>query len=281
MSISLDLDEILQALSQSSDFGLEACRNFAQLLIHKAPGYAPAEQLRRWSDRKVNAHAQEQQLDPSVINRYRVVMNEELELFKALDQVVIDSGEPLEGNCFYYHLSLNPSILLENKRINLFSAASRVTKILEIGFNAGHSAALMLLANPDSRLLAFDICEHQYTEKCFMVLSDRFGDRIDLIPGDSNTTVPQFRFENPAVYFDLLHIDGSHDYQAATTDFMNCHSLAKHGSLMIWDDTNNSDLDLLFDAFVVDQLISERFDLLPTFTYCHRVGTVLKQSIHS
>lgn len=277
MSDSLDLDQILQVLSQSPDFGLEACRNFAQFLIKQIPDYDAAHQLMLWCDRKQAAKAEQQSLDSQTINRYRTVITEEEKLFKALDHVVVESGEPLEGNCFYYHLSLKASVLLENKRINLFSAATEAQEILEIGFNAGHSAALMLLANPDSKLLAFDICEHRYTEGCFAVLADRFANRIDLIPGDSNTTVPLFRLEHPAVYFDLLHIDGSHNYQAATTDFMNCHSLAKHGSLMIWDDTNNAELDLLFNAFVEDRLIVERFDFLPTFTYCHRVGEALKQ----
>lgn len=36
---------------------------------------------------------------------------------------------------------------------------------------------------------------------------------------------------------------------------------------MIWDDTDNVELDLLFNAFVEDHLIVERFDCLPTFTY--------------
>lgn len=59
---------------------------------------------------------------------------------------------------------------------------------------------------------------------------------------------------------------------------MNCHSLAKHGSLMIWDDTDNVELDLLFNAFVEDHLIVERFDFLPTFTYCHRIGQAIKHT---
>lgn len=230
-----------------------------------------------WCDRKQAAKAEQQSLDSQIINRYRTVITEEEHLFKALDHVVIESGEPLEGNCFYYNLSLCPSLLLENKRINLFAAANQSQEILEIGFNAGHSAAILLLAKPGSRLLAFDLCEHRYTEGCFAVLADRFPDRIDLIPGDSNTTVPLFRLENPAVYFDLLHIDGAHDYQTATHDFMNCHSLAKNSSLIIWDDTNDRELDTLFNTFLRDQLIAERFDFLPTFTFCHRIGQVLKQ----
>nr|WP_199290590.1 class I SAM-dependent methyltransferase [Synechococcus elongatus] len=210
VSGSLDLDQILQVLSQSPDFGLEACRNFAQFLIKQVPDYAAAHQLILWCDRKQAAKAEQQSLDSQTINCYRTIVTEEEQLFKALDHVVVESGEPLEGNCFYYHLSLKPSALLENKRINLFSSATQAQKILEIGFNAGHSAALMLLANPNSNLLAFDICEHRYTEGCFAVLAERFPHRIDLIAGDSNTTLPLFRLEHPAVYFDLLHIDGSH-----------------------------------------------------------------------
>ncbi|QFZ92092.2 hypothetical protein [Synechococcus elongatus] len=59
MSDSLDLDQILQVLSQSPDFGLEACRNFAQFLIKQIPDYDAAHQLMLWCDRKQAAKAEQ------------------------------------------------------------------------------------------------------------------------------------------------------------------------------------------------------------------------------
>ena len=40
-----------------------------------------------------------------------------------------------------------------------------VKHICEIGFNAGHSASLWLLANPTAKVTMFDIWTHEYTEK--------------------------------------------------------------------------------------------------------------------
>ena len=56
---------------------------------------------------------------------------------------------------------------LFTKQMNLYKSAMEAKNILEIGFNAGHSCLLFLLANPESKITIFDICEHKYAKPCF------------------------------------------------------------------------------------------------------------------
>ena len=58
---------------------------------------------------------------------------------------------------------------LENPYMKIFANPNKfielcgprpTDKILEIGFNAGHSALIMLLSNPNAKIVAFDIGSH-------------------------------------------------------------------------------------------------------------------------
>jgi predicted O-methyltransferase YrrM len=63
------------------------------------------------------------------------------------------------------------------------------TTILEIGFNAGHSAACFLMANPNVKILCIDINTSSYTLPCFRYLKSIFNDRIYFIESNSNNLV--------------------------------------------------------------------------------------------
>ena len=58
------------------------------------------------------------------------------EIFSKLLDIVKSTGEQMEGNCFYKHLSFERIDEL-NKEINLFSIGRKGKNIIEIGFNAG------------------------------------------------------------------------------------------------------------------------------------------------
>jgi len=76
----------------------------------------------------------------------------------------------LEGNIFYPHMTLNLLSTLKPKQINLFISGKQATnKICEIGFNAGHSAMVMLLGREIKQLefTIFDIGRHSYTKPCY------------------------------------------------------------------------------------------------------------------
>src|SRR5436190_24077924 len=70
---------------------------------------------------------------------------------EGLLQIVNQNGGPssFEGNCMYRNGTFQRMPSLRSKQVNLVALANRkdVKRILEIGFNAGHSCLLFLLAN--------------------------------------------------------------------------------------------------------------------------------------
>ena len=109
--------------------------------------------------------------------------------------------------------------------------------MMEIGFNAGHSAETFLKNNPDITLTSFDLGEHNYGSFAKEFIDSEFPNRHTLILGDSRITVPKFAEENPAVKFDIIFIDGGHDYDIVKCDIANCLRLAHKDTVVIMDDT--------------------------------------------
>lgn len=164
---------------------------------------------------------------------------------EALNRAVIDSGEPMEGNLYYTHnqnlsydTSLNAEFTIKRKQLALIAQHKR--SILEIGFNAGHSAALMLCANPQVKYYGIDIAEHRYTPVCAEILREFFPDRFDFFPGDSTKVYPANaeRF----VDCDLVHVDGGHTLELFRADMLNALNLdytAKDRHILV-DDTEDA-----------------------------------------
>jgi predicted O-methyltransferase YrrM len=113
---------------------------------------------------------------------------------------------------------------------------AEVTRALQIGFNAGHSAITMLAANPRLHLTSFDLVEHPYVPKSSEFINSVFPGRHVLVSGDSTVTVPAALalFNGPS--FDLIFIDGGHSYEVAAADLRNCAKLARAGTIVIMDD---------------------------------------------
>ncbi len=111
-----------------------------------------------------------------------------------------------------------------------------ITDIMEIGFNAGHSSYLFLSARPDTRVVSFDLGDHGYIDLAKELIDRRFPGRHQLIRGDSRRTVPDFHEKQPDRRFDLLYIDGGHDYDVAAADIANCAALSTPRSLVVMDD---------------------------------------------
>lgn len=148
---------------------------------------------------------------------------------------IIDSiGEPLEGNIFEEDPDVKDIFL--PKRKNVIVSCKNKSKALEIGFNSGYSAVLILFSNPDIKLTCVDIGWHKYMIPCFEQIKRDFGDRIQLLVGDS-------RFVLPNIYdkFDLIHIDGGHGLDIAEADIINTHNKLLNNSVIIMDDVNIND----------------------------------------
>jgi predicted O-methyltransferase YrrM len=148
-----------------------------------------------------------------------------------LRPIVESIGEPLEGHIFDAEIFLP-------KRKNVIIACQNRKKALEIGFNSGYSAVLILLSNPQIQLTCVDIAWHRYTIPCYKQLKQDFGDRIQLLVGDSRVVVPTIVDE-----FDLVHIDGGHTLEIAKCDIINTNKLLMKDATIIMDDVNVYDVN--------------------------------------
>jgi predicted O-methyltransferase YrrM len=109
-----------------------------------------------------------------------------------------------------------------------------IKNVLEIGFNAGHSAEIFLGNNKNINLTSFDLGYHDYTLTGKRYIDEAFPNRHTLILGDSLVEVPKYS-ENTK--FDLIFIDGGHAYYVAYGDILNCKKFAHQDTIVIMDDT--------------------------------------------
>lgn len=111
-----------------------------------------------------------------------------------------------------------------------------ITRIAEIGFNEGHSSFTFLHTRPDISVLSFDLGDHSYVPKAAAFIKNEFPGRHSLILGDSQQTVPDYSLRNPGDRFDLLFIDGGHQFKNAREDIQNMRGLAARNHVVIVDD---------------------------------------------
>lgn len=112
--------------------------------------------------------------------------------------------------------------------------------IMEIGFNAGHSADVFLGIKKDILVTSFDLGEHDYVLYGKSYIDEKYPFRHNLIVGDSKKTVNEFRKNCANIKFDLIFIDGDHSEIGAITDIVNSSHLAHRDTIVVLDDTRNS-----------------------------------------
>jgi len=123
---------------------------------------------------------------------------------------------------------------------HLLHRYSWITQVVEIGFNTGHSSYAFLSSRSDVRVLSFDLGISDTVNVAKRAIDKRFPRRHELIRGDSRQAVPAFADANPDRHFDLIFIDGGHQYDVASSDITNCERLSSKRSLIIMDDINPS-----------------------------------------
>jgi len=148
-----------------------------------------------------------------------------------LTQFLNDRGyKKFEGHCQETPKQVEDLIKLSNGHID----------IMEIGFNAGHSAEVFL-NNNSIRLTSFDLGYHMYVQMGKEYIDMTYPNRHSLIIGNSNKTIPEYIDNNPKKFFDVIFIDGCHNYEIVNTDLKNCRKLAHKDTIVILDDTVYTD----------------------------------------
>jgi len=119
---------------------------------------------------------------------------------------------------------------IPEQALDLMNLGVNAKNILEIGFNAGHSAELFLKMG--ANVTSFDLGEHSYLSTSKDYLDTIYPGKHTLILGDSTITIPEYSFE----YFDLIFIDGGHTFEIAKQDLENCMRFAHPCTIVVMDD---------------------------------------------
>jgi hypothetical protein len=207
---------------------------------------------------------------------YREVEWQVANHLEALQIIVKESNEPLEGNCFFH--GANPGEIwmtswwMFYKRMNFVTLIRKRApkRVAEIGFNAGHSALLILhCLQPGAEMRVFDLNNHSYSPPAFKYLAGKYPQLREMIVGDSTVTLPEYMKQRPeeAGSYDIVHVDGGHQKDVVYSDVFYADILLKSGGVMILDDTNIDYIESM-----IDRLLQRGYKFLyqvPTYGYTH------------
>ena len=191
--------------------------------------------------------------------------NEYKEILFEINSIVKSQKFPIEGNLFYLDQDKDLSNLYEPflvKRRNLTIFSTLCDVIVEIGFNAGHSALLALTTNEKLLYRGVDINDHQYVIPCYQCLKNHFQNRISLSFGESKFVVPNIKKIYPELNTLKVGwiIDGSHDPKDVIIDIHNVLAQANKNDLIMFDDADMPFLRDIIVAFALDEKIQILYD---------------------
>ena len=157
-------------------------------------------------------------------------------LHALLDTTVARSARASDGKEAAARLRLG-SVAAVGAQVAFYSRlAARLpadSAVCEVGFNAGHSAAVWLITNPSITMHAFDLFKTNESRRCFAVLQSLFPGRLVGHSGDSLRTVPATTLQRPCA---LVHVDGKHSYDNTLRDALNLVPKASPDALFLFDD---------------------------------------------
>jgi predicted O-methyltransferase YrrM len=165
--------------------------------------------------------------------------------------IISGINEPLEGSVFFRCAGqesspIDPTLITKRRTLAFLAVTNQ--NIVEVGFNAGFSALLMLTANPNLKLTYFDICGHEYLSYCYDYLDRAFPGRLSLIPGDSKNTLPEYLSNNNS--HDAYIIDGGHGMDNLSNDMQAVLTYANKNSLLLIDDTDFPALRMIVNYYM-------------------------------
>jgi predicted O-methyltransferase YrrM len=105
------------------------------------------------------------------------------------------------------------------------------TLYFETGFNVGHSSYFVLESNPTIKVVSFSL-PYGPSEQALKILKQAYGDRIEVVWGDSTKTLPIHN----ELHADVAFIDGGHEYNDARQDLDNAERHLNSKGTVIIDD---------------------------------------------
>jgi len=136
------------------------------------------------------------------------------------------------GSYFFDGQTYNYCDLMYEKQELLFNSVKNVNNVLEIGTYMGHSLLIMLLSNPELKITCIDI-DDTFTRPAVNVLNKYFNNAITFIHNDSLNAL-----HNMSQTFDFFHIDGHHDNNYISNEFVYVRKLNSNPDVLkvIFDD---------------------------------------------
>jgi len=182
--------------------------------------------------------------------------------------IIFDIGKNIEDDFFMDYLStscLNDSII---KQKNIILLANKINdkEILEIGFNNGFSTLLFLNSNPNIIINCIDNLINKYTLPCYNKIREFYGNRINLIIGESLEIMPKMR-----KFFDLIYINNYNDLSnIVKEDIINSFYRGKNDAIIILNNNNNlSELIYIWiEIYNIYKFINIDFDIFENSFHC-------------
>ena len=183
-----------------------------------------------------------------------------LDHLRHLNEIASGTGEPLEGNLCYFHCQQDfkyspPDPRRGERRETFLRALAGRSRLLEIGFNAGHST-LLALTHSNASVTSVDNCSHAYTEPTAAHLQDAFPGRLRFFPLDSRR-MPAISRELGLGTHDMIYIDGGHGPDVFASDIATAITFSKPGTLVLVDDLYVPAIRQMTDRLVANCLLAE------------------------
>jgi len=118
--------------------------------------------------------------------------------------------------------------------LSLLVEQTQARVVAEVGFNAGFSSVAFLRAG--AHVVSFDLGVHQTVPVAKEFIDRHYPGRLELILGDSTITVPAYATSHPGLTFDIVFIDGGHDYTSVSADIANFKPLTHPATSIVADD---------------------------------------------
>ena len=127
---------------------------------------------------------------------------------------------------------------VQARRMVQLARANRVRRYCETGMNAGHSASVVLLANPNVLVHTFDIMGSAWSPHVVQLLNASFPGRFHAHTGRSQVTLPPFvdTLHTQGKRCDLVLVDGGHDRSSASFDLRTFGRASHAGTRFVIDD---------------------------------------------